>query len=143
LSTAAVSASRGARGGRPLTGNGAHDRAACPSPRAEDGNATGEPDACDIATGPAPDCNGNGKPDSCDIASGQAQDCNGNGKPDSCDLASGQGQDCNGNGTPDVIVGAGVGGRGVGVLVRWLRGNPGRPLPGPPFGYTYAGYAWE
>lgn len=66
-----------------------------------DCDASGVPDACEIADGLLPDCDGNGIPDSCDLASGWLTDADGDGTPDEC-----QGQfrrgDCNGDGAINI-----------------------------------------
>ena len=68
---------------------------------ANDCNANGQIDSCEIAAGTQPDCNGNGIPDGCDIASGAATDCNANAVLDSCEIAAGTQADCNNNGVLD------------------------------------------
>jgi hypothetical protein len=71
---------------------------------ADDCNANGIADSCDIAAGGAStDCNANLIPDECDIAAGGASaDCNANLIPDECDVATGGASaDCNANLIPD------------------------------------------
>ncbi|MDA0933517.1 MAG: PQQ-dependent sugar dehydrogenase [Planctomycetota bacterium] len=55
---------------------------------AQDCNANGAPDWCEIANGYVSDCNLNGLPDSCDIRAGTSTDFDANGVPDECDLLS-------------------------------------------------------
>jgi hypothetical protein len=62
---------------------------------AEDCNANGVPDECDIDDGTSNDVNGNSIPDECEV------DCNGNGVPDHWDIKKGTSEDCNTNGIPD------------------------------------------
>ena len=62
---------------------------------ANDCNANGVPDECDIDDGTSNDVNGNSIPDECEV------DCNGNGVPDHWDIKTGTSEDCNANGVPD------------------------------------------
>ena len=61
---------------------------------ANDCNANGEPDDCDITAGSSDDVDGNGIPDEC-------EDCNDNGIVDGFDIAGGTSEDCNADGVPD------------------------------------------
>ncbi|MDG1491589.1 MAG: VCBS repeat-containing protein, partial [Planctomycetota bacterium] len=54
-------------------------------PTAEDCNANGIPDECDIASGTVTDCNGDGVPDPCQLAGDPTFDLNANGIFDSCE----------------------------------------------------------
>ncbi len=53
---------------------------------ADDCNADGVSDSCEIADGISLDCNLNGVPDTCDLLFGGSADCNDNGIPDDCDI---------------------------------------------------------
>jgi hypothetical protein len=81
---------------------------------AEDCDASGVPDECELASGVLVDLNENGRPDACendcdlngvpdeeDLATGELEDCDLNGIPDLCDTAGGGADDVNDNGVPD------------------------------------------
>lgn len=61
----------------------------------QDCDASGVPDAEELAAGALSDCDGNGVLDPCD------PDCDGNGVPDACDIERDRGRDCNQNGVLD------------------------------------------
>ncbi len=63
-----------------------------------DCDTDGIPDECEIEADPSIDCDKNGVLDACEVA---AFDCNGNGVIDACDIARGIEKDCNTNGIPD------------------------------------------
>jgi len=60
------------------------DPATPPCP-ADDWNANGIADVCEIGAGLLEDCDGNGRPDARDIEDAPSIDCDGNGRIDSCD----------------------------------------------------------
>ena len=96
-----------------LTAIGAVNTANCPEggisirliyeglPAANDCNANGVPDSCELDTGALADCDGDRVPDICQLAAGVEGDCNSNGTLDSCDLAAGLSTDLDGNGVLD------------------------------------------
>ena len=55
------------------------------TPQAEDCNANGIPDGCDITSGTVTDCDGDGVPDLCQLAGDPTFDLNGNGTFDACE----------------------------------------------------------
>lgn len=67
---------------------GFHVYGRCSLPGAQDCDASGVADFCELLDGTATDCNVNFVPDMCDLVSGFSEDCDVNGIPDECATCS-------------------------------------------------------